>query len=71
MSASLVIRICLSLCVALLQRKPTSIPGNGMISDPVAIKMFLVAIASVVPSCLYTVTYTNGKQNDVLLVFTV
>lgn len=34
----------------------TSIPGNGVTSDPVAIKIFFVAIFSSVPSLLTTVT---------------
>ena len=34
----------------------TSIPGKGVTSDPVAIKIFLVWTSSVLPSSLWTVT---------------
>lgn len=45
----------------------TSIPSKGVTSDPVAMRIFLVLMTSVVSSSLYTVTYDMIKQ----LVFTI
>ena len=39
-----------------LSASPTSTPGNGMTSDPVAMRMFLVGTVSLLPSFFVTVT---------------